>query len=94
MFDSQPAAPSIEAIETLAQGIVERRLETPALLFLEMHLPLTAMFHTGTLFLEPFLTPLFGAQRFGKFSAILSERSNVSLLIDRIRSLAETRGRH
>ena len=94
MLDSQPTTQSNEAIETLARGIVERRLETPALLFLEMHLPLTAMFHTGTLFLEPFLTPLFGAERFGNYSVILSERSNVSLLIDRINALSEMRDRN
>ena len=79
------------SIDTLAQKIVERRLEVPALLFLEMHLPLVTIAHTGSLLFSPLLTPVFGAERVHNLSELLAERQNIEALIERIRVLAEER---
>lgn len=78
-------------IDSLAQKIVERRLELPALLFLEMHLPLVTLAHTSTLFLSPLLSPVFGAERFHHFSQLLSSREHIEALIEKIRKLSEER---
>lgn len=79
------------ATQCLAEKIVAQRLELPALLALEMHLPMTSIFHTTSLFFEPMLAPLFGAERFRQLSRLLSERENVRELMERIRALSEER---
>ena len=76
-------------LEQLAQGIVARKLEVPACIFLEMHLPLTALLHTSTLLFQPLLSPLFGAERLTMLSRILAERKNVERLLQRINEISE-----
>ena len=76
-------------IDQLAEQVVRRKLETPALMFLEMHLPITSIAHTSTLFFQPLLGPVFGAERFHTLSQFLSERKNVDALIQRIKSMSE-----
>ncbi|MFN8390013.1 MAG: hypothetical protein U0136_06960 [Bdellovibrionota bacterium] len=78
------AGPTAELIHRLAEGIVVRRLELPATLFLEMHLPVTTLIHASTLLLEPLVSPLFGAERVHTFSQLLAERKNVERLIREI----------
>ena len=71
-------------LEKCAKRIVELRLETPALFFLEAHKPLTTLFHTGTLMLAPIASPLFGAERIHSLQTFLAERKNVERLIELI----------
>ena len=79
------------SIDRLAGKIVELRLETPALLFLEMHLPVLGLAHASTLFAQPLLSPFFGVERVENLSRIFSERRSVETLLERIRELAEIR---
>jgi len=76
------------AVESLAEKVIRKRLELPVLLALEMHLPVTSLFHTTGLFIEPFLSPLFGFERYSEWLKLLSERENVLALMDRIRELS------
>jgi len=75
----------------VAAAIVKRRLETPSVLFLEMHKPLSFIASQGALVAMPFLGPLLGPERMTKLSRFLRERKNVERLIQRIEELAEER---
>ena len=90
MTASQQASVS-SAVERLAEKIVSQRLELPALLALEMHLPMTSIFHTTSLFFEPLMSPIFGLERFTQVTNFLSDRENVRSLIERVRELSEER---
>lgn len=68
-------------IENLAEKIKQRKLEVPALLFLQMHLPALSVFHTGVLAFEPFLTPFFGLEKLNDYKNLLANRENIQHLI-------------
>ena len=71
-------------LDQIAGMLIRRQLALPAKIFLEMHLPLTALAHTSTLLFQPLLTPLFGLEKIEKFSALLANRQNVEYLIRRL----------
>ncbi|MEN6371033.1 MAG: hypothetical protein ABFD64_03385 [Armatimonadota bacterium] len=77
--------------EEVAAMIVKRRLETPAVLFLEMHKPLSFIASQGMIVAMPFLAPLLGPEKVSKFSRFLRERENIERLIQRIEELSEER---
>lgn len=76
------------AIDSIAAKIVARRLETPAVLFLEMHKPLSFVASQAVVVAIPMLGPLLGAQEMANFGKILRDRENIDKLIDRIESMA------
>jgi len=78
-------------IDGLARKIVNRRLETPAIFFLEMHKPVTFLAGQSMLMASPFLAPLFGRENVDRYSELFSTQDNVELLIRRIEELAEER---
>ncbi|MDR2337239.1 MAG: hypothetical protein LBE20_01145 [Deltaproteobacteria bacterium] len=71
-------------IEQLAYKIKKLKLETPALLFLEMHKPLTSLLHHGTVFFAPLVAPLFGLKRYSKIQTLLADRNNIEQLIKKL----------
>jgi len=75
----------------LARKIVSRRLETPAILFLEMHKPLAFLASQSVLVASPVLVPIFGREGVERYSQLLSTQENVELLIRRIEDLSEER---
>jgi len=75
-------------IDSIASVIVKRRLETPAILFLEANKPLSFVASQSVLVAMPFLAPLIGAQRTADFSKLLRDRANVDMLISRIEEMA------
>ncbi len=77
-----------EVIERLAKKIAGRRLETPAVLFLDMHKPLSFVASQSLLVAMPFLAPFFGAQGVADLSKLLAERDNVETLIRRIEEMS------
>jgi len=99
MLDATPAQTDEELsteerdklIDELARKIVKRRLETPAILFLEMHKPITFLASQSLLAASPFLVPLFGRDGVRRYSRLFSTQENVELLIRRIEDLAEER---
>ncbi len=70
-----------ELIESIAAKAIRLRLEAPLAFFLEAHLPLTTLAQHAGLLLEPTMTPLFGAERIGKFKTLFSERDNIEYLL-------------
>jgi hypothetical protein len=78
-------------LEKLARDVVSRRLETAAVVFLEMHLPLTNLLYSSTLLFQPLLSPFVGNGRIEALSSILADRRNIEWLIRRIEELSEKR---
>jgi len=76
-------------IVELAGKIVGRRMETPAVMFLEMHKPVAFLASQSILVASPFLVPLFGAEGVHRFSRLLASAENVDLLIEKIEELSD-----
>jgi len=81
-----------ELIENLARKIVDRKLETPAILFLEMHKPVAFLGSQALLVASPILAPLFGLEGTEKYSRLFSSIDNVEKLIQKIEDLAAEKG--
>lgn len=75
-------------IDLVARKIVDRRLEMPVVLFLEMHKPLSFVASQAVLVAMPFLGPLIGGQQMANFSKLLQSRENIDLLIERIETMS------
>ena len=75
-------------IETVAQAVAKRGMETPAILFLEMHKPISFFASQGLVVTSPFVAPLIGIDNVRLASRLFEKRENVELLIQRIEELA------
>ena len=75
---------SAEAIESIADKIVKRRLETPAVFLLEANKPVSFIAGQYMLVFDPMLAPFLGEYSTA-LSEILSDRNKVDGLIARIR---------
>lgn len=82
-----------ELTEKFANAIAERRLEVPALLFLELHRPFLTIAHTSALFAQPFLTPFFGAEKIEGLLEFLNDRRNIEHLIAKIQQRSSSPAR-
>lgn len=78
-------------IDELAKKVSDRRMETAAILFLEMHKPLAFLAGQSLIAGSPFLVPIFGAERINRYSIVLGSRENVERLIYRIEQTADER---
>ena len=76
-------------IDELAQKIVRRGMETPSIMFLEMHKPVAFLASQTMLVASPFLTPMFGPEGVRKYSQLFGNSENVELLIRRIEDLSD-----
>lgn len=79
-----------ELVEKVAQEVHKRRLETPAILFLEMHKPLAGLASQSLVVFSPFLCPFVGFQNIDDFSQLAGDRAAVETLIQRLEQLRET----
>jgi hypothetical protein len=75
-------------IETVAQAVSKRGMETPAILFLEMHKPISLFASQGLVVSSPYVAPLIGIDNVRIAARLLEKRENVELLIQRIEELA------
>ena len=75
-------------LQRLASFIVSHRLQAPALLLLEAHLPLVSLAHTASLFIEPMASAFVGAERIQSLKHLLSDRKNVEELIRLIEQMS------
>ncbi len=75
-------------IGNIAEGIVRRRLETAAVLLLEMHKPLTFITSQSLIVGSPLIAPFVGIDNLQSASRLLQDRGNIELLILRIEELA------
>lgn len=78
-------------IDSIARRVVARRLECPAVVFLEMHKPLSFIASQGIVCALPLVGPLVGAETMARFSRLLRDRGNIEALIARIEELAAER---
>jgi len=84
-------------IERIAGIIVERRLETPAVLLLESNRPLTFLVGQGMLMALPLLGSFIPPADLEALSRILDSEDSLDMLIQRIEALAQeraSRGKH
>lgn len=78
-------------IEQIASAIARRGLETPAILFLEMHKPLSFFASQTLIVTSPLIAPIVGFDRMRAASNLLESRANVELLIERLEQLSAAR---
>ena len=81
-----------QVIQKVASMICARRMETPAILFLEMHKPLSFIASQGLVVASPLVAPLVGLENVQLATRLIEKRENVELLIKRIEEMAAGRG--
>lgn len=80
-------------IEDAALWVDRRRLETPAILFLEAHKPFSFMGSQFVALGTPFFAPLFGLKKMDQLYHLLENGENVDRLIRRIEERVNARER-
>jgi hypothetical protein len=75
-------------IDNIAQAVSKRGMETPAILFLEMHKPVSLFASQGLVVSSPLIAPLVGLDNVRIASRLFEKRENVELLIRRIEDFA------
>ena len=80
-----------EVLDKVASFIVERGLEAPALMFLEMHRPLANIGGHALLMASPLLGPIVGMPRVEALYRALSKPGGLDYLIERIEELSAKR---
>lgn len=78
-----------QMLNAIARKIVNRRLETPAVLFLDMHKPLSFIASQSLLVAMPLVGLFVEPQDIADFSKILQDRENIDLLVSRIEDMAD-----
>jgi hypothetical protein len=87
-LDDLPEAERDAVIENIAKKTVEHRMATPAILFLEMHKPVSFFASQSLVVLSPFTAPCVGMDNVQDASKLLEKRENVEKLIQRIEELS------
>lgn len=70
-----------QLIETCARRVVELRMAVPAIFFLELNKPLSALAHAGGIVGMPVLMPVFGAKNYHRLIGFLKDRAHIERLI-------------
>ncbi|MFQ3549329.1 MAG: hypothetical protein SNJ70_06225 [Armatimonadota bacterium] len=76
-------------LNQVAEAVVKRGFELPAILFLEAHKPLSFVASQMLLVASPLFAPLIGFDKIDKLSYILSDRKNIEKLIEKIENPVE-----
>ena len=79
-------------IEQLARKIIDKKLETPILFFLEAHKPLATLAHHFTVLTEPIASPFVGIDKFKNIQSIFSNRDNIEYLISLLEHNKKNKG--
>ncbi len=77
-----------QLLERAAQLIVQRGLEVPAILFLEMHKPLANLIGHGVWVTLPVWSFFWGVTTINKLGSVLSDPERIERLIQRIEELS------
>jgi hypothetical protein len=80
-------------IESIARDVVRRRLETAAVMFLEMNKPLSFVAGQAVAAGTPVLGALFGAEKVARYGSLFGSKENVEKLIKKIEELVAERNR-
>jgi len=86
------AARREQLLDQSADWVVRKGLEAPALMFLEMHKPLTTLASVSYAMGQPPLMLIFGFRRTEDLRLLLSERGNVEALMQRIERRSRAKG--
>ena len=78
-------------LDRIAEALVVRRLEVPAILALELHKPLAFVASQALIVITPLLAPALGLERMQKATRLLEDRGNLERLIERIEQRVEER---
>ena len=73
-----------EVLGKVADKLIERRMEAPAILLLESVKPLSFLASQGLVFLGPLLQALLSVKDYDLFTEALESRGNVEWLICRL----------
>lgn len=76
-------------IEKATREVAKRRMHSPAILFLEMHKPLSFVAANATVAFAPFIVPFFGFDAVNDYSRLMTKRENVERLIQSIEMSAK-----
>jgi hypothetical protein len=86
-------ADDLALLDKLAVRVVEMRLETPALLFLETVRPLNFVASQAMVFFAPMVRAFLDATAYDRLTRILERRESIEELVKRIEAAAAARGR-
>jgi hypothetical protein len=93
--EPETLAPEDQALfDKLAAWLVARRLETPAILFLETVRPLSFVGSQAMIFFEPFARALFAVKDYDRIARLMERRSNLELLVRTIEHAADRKADH
>lgn len=84
-------AESDRLIDSIARDVVRRRLETAAVMFLEMNKPLSFVAGQALVVGTPVLGAVFGADKVMRYGNLFGSRENVEKLIKKIEELVAER---
>lgn len=90
----EPEPEDLEAMDRLARFIVSRRLEAPAILFLQSAVPLSYIGSQVMVGLEPIVGPFFPRRDFERLSHIFERRDGIERFTVRIEELIAERDKH
>ena len=95
MSEPGTLAPEDQALfDKLADWLVARSLETPAVLFLESVRPLSFVGSQAMHFFEPFARALFAVEDYDRIARLMERRSNLELLVRTIETAADRKADH
>lgn len=80
-----------QLIEKAVTEITKRKLQFPAMLFFEMHRPLSFVGSQAAIVFSPFLVPFIGFDSVNDFSRLFSRRDSVDRLVARLEQEAKPR---
>ena len=89
-----PDPADLAALDRLAKYIVDRRLEAPAILFLQSCIPLSYIGSQVMVGLEPLLGPFFSKQDYQHVIRIFERRDGIDRVTGRIEELISERDAH
>jgi hypothetical protein len=82
--EGEPNPDDLAVLDRLAGFIVSRRLETPAILFLQSCIPLSYIGSQAMVGLEPIVGPLFPQKDWERLARIFERRDGIDRLTARI----------
>ena len=83
---------TVVLLAKLEDQIRKRKLEAPAILFLEMNKPISRLAGSAMIVFTPFLAPFVGLDNVHNYSRLLMDRENVEKLVCRLETEAPPEG--
>lgn len=74
----------LQMLDSIAKEVVRRRLETPAILFLESVRPLNFLGNQLMVFFEPVVSVVVPTHKYNQLARILERRSSINILMEKI----------